>query len=518
MSEGNQEHKKRKFFKSGVIKKFDSFAGECNVDNLKILGNQLRLYNDQPHLIKKHLECLKDLIQLLFKYLIDGEKNSEEDIIGCFKDEEIFLGIKNIYYHENLEINCTIIQSLSILIVNILKSKSFLYFILSNNFVNDLLMIDFSKYDDEYYSYYVNFLKSLAMRLDENTFLLFYNQRSTLFPLLECTLNLYNYSNAMTRTVVNNIILQILKCNIPEVYEIFTGLPSINYFSFLGLRMKDLVNDLCENINNLDPYEDITDLTLFINDILSLKKQKISFLIRNAIFYYFLFPAIFQGLRGIIYSGDAMKEGQDDKNKGIIYIICIITFLINIKDETITYAILQLLLSEKIPEKMDKYILKSPVPNPFYEYKWDKNFQQKIDFTKFISMNYSTEFLGSFIHKDNYHFKDIERTEYNRMREIKNINSKCEEINEREKIVEGIKENNIYEMSQFIFDIFNEKLEAFGFMKNYHQNLGLGVGIKVGVMKEMFQNPKKNKKKSFQSNDSDNSNILKENENGTVHE
>ena len=27
-------------------------------------------------------------------------------------------------------------------------------------------------------------------------------------------------------------------------------------------------------------------------------------------------------------------------------------------------------------------------------------------------------------------------------------------------------------------------------MKNYHQNLGKGLGIKIGVMKRMFKNPK----------------------------
>ena len=487
--------KDRSFRKNSkkVINNFDSFIGNCTVDNLQILGEQLRLYNSQDNIFHKHQETLKDLIQLLFKYLMDGNKNLEEDIIGSFKEEDIFTEIKNIYYHEDYDINCTIIQSLSILLVNIVKSKAFLYFILSKNFINDLLLIDYSKYDDEYYSYYVNFLKSLVMRLDKDTFILFYNKRSNIFPLLTCTLNLYNYSNAMTRTVVNNIILQILKSNISEIYDFFVQLPSINYFSFISLRMKDLINDICVNISNLDPYEDLTDLTLFINDLFSLDLQKINFILRNSIFYYFLLPDIFQCLYVLIYGSEFIK-GQNNNNhnnkKESVIIMCLITFLINIKDETIKYILLQLLLSDYIPEKLDKYILKTPENNPFYIYKWDKDFQKKINFPKFISLNYSNAFLGSFINKDNYHFRDIERTEYNRLREMKTISSKCEEINERIKIIEGNKDNYIYEMSQFIFDIFNEKSENFAFMKNYHQNLGLALGVKVGCMKEMFQNPK----------------------------
>ena len=494
MADVIKESKSRKNSKASVIKNFDVYIGKCNVENLEILGKQLNLYNSQQSYIKKYSEPLKDLIQLLFKYLMEGDKNLEEDIIGSFKDQEIFSGIKNIYYHEDYDINCTIIQSLSILIVNILKSKAFLYFILSNNFVNDLLLIDYSKYDDEYYSYYVNFLKSLVMRLDQNTFLLFYNKRSNLFPLLNCTLNLYNYSNSMIRTVVNNIILQILKCNIDKVYDIFTELPSINYFSYISLRMKDLINDICMNVSNLDPYEDLIDLTLFINDLLSLEKHKINFILRNSIFYYFLMPDIFQCLYTLIYGSDSIKGGNKNvhnNKKESIIILCIITFLINIKDETIKYILLQLLLSEYIPEKLDNYILRTPEKNPFYTYKWDKDFQKNIDFSKFISLNYSNEFLASFINKDNYHFKDMEKTEEKRLREMKTIFTKCEEINERSKILEENIENYTFEMSQFIFDIFNEKVEAFGIMKNYHQNLGNALGVKIGVMKRMFNNPNK---------------------------
>ena len=326
--ETKRQNKSRKSSSKNLIKNFDIYIGKCTVENLEKLGNELRIYNEQPNLIKKNSELLKDLIQLLFKFLMDGDKNEEEDIIGCFKDEDIFTGIRNIYFHEDYDINCTIIQSLSILIVNIVKSKSFLYFILSNNFINDLLLIDYSKYDDEYYSYYVNFIKSLVMRLDESTFILFYNKRSNLFPLLECTLNLYNYSNSMTRTVVNNIILQILKCNINEIYNIFTKLPLVNYFSYISLRMKDLINDMCENISNLDPYEDLTDLTLFINDLLSLNIHKINFILRNAIFYYFLLPDIFQFLYSIIYGCEFFKgnnKNNHNNKKESVIILCLIT-------------------------------------------------------------------------------------------------------------------------------------------------------------------------------------------------
>ena len=475
-----------------IIKNFDPYIDKCSVDNLELLSEQLKLYYTHPNLINKYSSILKDLIQLLFKYLMDGNKNLEEDIIGCFKDEDIFNGIKYIYYLEDYDINCIIIQSLSILIVNIVKSKAFLYCILSNNFVNDLLLIDFSKYDDEFFSYYVNFLKSLVMRIDENTFQLFYNERSCCFPLIDCALNLYNYSNSMTRTVVNNIILQILKCDMEKIYEYFTVLPSVNYFSFISLRMKDIINDLSTNINNLDPYEDLIDLTMFINDLLSLEHPKINFIVRNSIFYYFLMPEIFQSFFVLIYGTDIikMKNKNDYITKKIsIVILCLITFLMNIKDETIRYIILLLLFSEHIPENIEKYIIKIPEPNPFYKYKWNSNFQNEIDFSKFLSLNYSNKFLGSFLNMDNYYLKNISRIQYDIKREMETIQLKCEEINLKSQLEKLEKDKMLYEISQFIFDLFNQNVSAFGDMKNYHNNISNGLGIKIGIIKEMFHNP-----------------------------
>ena len=475
-----------------IIKNFDSFISKCSVENLELLSKQLKLYYTHPKLINKYSSILKDLIQLLFKYLMDGNKNSEEDIIGCFKEEDIFNGIKYIYYVEDYDINCIIIQSLSILIVNIVKSKAFLYCILSNNFVNDLLLVDFSKYDDEFFSYYVNFLKSLVMRIDESTFALFFNERSCCFPLIDCALNLYNYSNSMTRTVVNNIILQTLKCDMEKIYEYFTILPSVNYFSYISLRMKDILNDLCTNINNLDPYEDLIDLTMFVNDLLSLEHPKINFIVRNSIFYYFLLPEIFQSLFVLIYGVDLIKckdKNNYYKKKDSLVILCLLTFLINIKDETTKYIILNLLLSENIPEKLERYIVQIPEKNPFYNYKWNKNFQEEINYSKFLSLNYSNKFLGSFLNNDNYYLKNMDRIHYNIKRELEKISQKNEEINLRGKIEKFDNERAIYEMSQFIFDLFNLDFESFGFMKNYQNNLSNALGIKVGIIKEMFNNP-----------------------------
>ena len=44
-------------------------------------------------------------------------------------------------------------------------------------------------------------------------------------------------------------------------------------------------------------------------------------------------------------------------HESALVILCLLTFLINIKDETTKYIILNILLSESIPENTEKYII-----------------------------------------------------------------------------------------------------------------------------------------------------------------
>lgn len=122
-------------------KNLDKYINNCNIINIKKLSEELKKYCKEPLFIEKYKKSLKELIQILFKYLLDRKKNLKEDIFGSFKDEEIFLYLKKLYYEEDCEINCTMISSLSLLIVNTINSKPFLYFLLSNNFVNDLIVM-----------------------------------------------------------------------------------------------------------------------------------------------------------------------------------------------------------------------------------------------------------------------------------------------------------------------------------------------------------------------------------------
>jgi len=81
-----------------------------------------------------------------------------------------------------------------------------------------------------------------------------------------------------------------------------TGLPFVMYFAFLSCRLRDLVLKLNKQINVDDQRqlvninEDIVDDILYIQDILSLKVDKINYCLINCVYYYMIMPMCINSL------------------------------------------------------------------------------------------------------------------------------------------------------------------------------------------------------------------------------
>jgi protein CLEC16A len=116
----------------------------------------------------------------------------------------------------NKEINLQIIKSFSVLILNTTNMTT-LYYIFSNNFINQIVSNDYRKYDDDFLSYYINFLKSLCQKIDITTIQFFFHKQYNSFPLIESALKFYNHHDPMIKNTVRNILISILKSKIKTV-------------------------------------------------------------------------------------------------------------------------------------------------------------------------------------------------------------------------------------------------------------------------------------------------------------
>lgn len=120
-----------------------------------------------------------------------------------------FLHLNNMNHKQ---INLQIIKSFSVLILNTTNMTT-LYYLFSNNFINQIVSNDYEKYDDDFLSYYINFLKSLVQKMDTTTVQFFFHKQHNSFPLLQSALKFYNHHDPMVKNTVRNILLTILKSN-----------------------------------------------------------------------------------------------------------------------------------------------------------------------------------------------------------------------------------------------------------------------------------------------------------------
>eukprot|EP00891_Asterochloris_glomerata_P000898 jgi/Astpho2/898/e_gw1.00016.296.1_t len=87
-----------------------------------------------------------------------------------------------------------VLQTLSILIQNI-RSKTAIYYLFSNNHLNEIVAMRFDFEDDEVLGYYIGLLKTMSLKLDRSTVQFFFHQdgeRGT-FPLYTEAVKLINH-------------------------------------------------------------------------------------------------------------------------------------------------------------------------------------------------------------------------------------------------------------------------------------------------------------------------------------
>ena len=194
-----------------------SSNANITIQNFTSLYNCLREINEKEK-YKKFKEDLKDIIQLIIDYLIYGDTKGDQSFFETFCELDFMSEFIKASKSKHIDILLQIIKAMSNLILSI-NNKNSLYFIFSKNFINKLITNDeISNTTEDFLSFYINFLKSLAQKIDSTTIQLFYQKEKQSFPLLENAMKLYNNDDSMIRNVVKNIFLKFAKLS--KEYEI----------------------------------------------------------------------------------------------------------------------------------------------------------------------------------------------------------------------------------------------------------------------------------------------------------
>ena len=437
---------------------------------MEMIYSELDFYSKNEQKLKLNMNEVCKLINLIGTYLVKAESfNTTESqlIFDTFCDKD-FMHLLLTYSNFNFyEINLEIIKTFSFLMTNI-KSTTYLYYFFSKNLLNRIINKDYSQYDEEFLSYYINFLKSLSLRLDEHSVHLFYDDKANSFPIIENVIKLYNHRDSMIRNVVRNIVLNVLKIKGVNLQEHFIELPSISYLANLACHLRDMcikINDEVENknINNLPYlYDDLIDEVAYIDDLLNLNLDKINYIIINCVFYYFIIPVLC----------GALGEKSDKISKKVALFL-IIFFFLNMKNEIFKNCLFSLLFFEELSQDLD-YLFTYPQEKANYSFYPENN--KKISFFQYISENYSSKLLLTIIKKDNIIYNKYK----DKYPQLGAIMEKCEgmyeKLNQSKNDYSFIDTKEKIEM--VLNSFFNE--DESNNMSQYHLNLSMSTGLGVG--------------------------------------
>ena len=155
--------------------------------------------------------------------------------------------------------------------------------------------------------------------------------------------------------------------NHEPIYDYLCSLPTCSYFQFLACRFRDLIIDINKHISS-DKFEDlqyfhdeILDDIMYLQDILSLKIDKVNYIITNCFFYYTIMPLLCGTL--------VCKKTPIIMINVSIYVIILLFYYIN--DERFLNLLFSLLFMEEHTHRLTKYLNELPPFPVGYCYKWD---------------------------------------------------------------------------------------------------------------------------------------------------
>ncbi|XP_030571862.1 protein CLEC16A homolog isoform X1 [Drosophila novamexicana] len=139
-----------------------------------------------------------------------------------------------------------LLQTLNILFENI-RNETSLYYLLSNNHVNSIMLHKFDFSDEDVMGYYILFLKTLSLKLNTHTIHFFYNEHTNDFPLYTEAIKFFNHPESMVRIAVRTISLNVYKVQNASMLRFIRDKTAAPYFSnlvwFIGKHILEL--DTC---------------------------------------------------------------------------------------------------------------------------------------------------------------------------------------------------------------------------------------------------------------------------------
>ena len=262
------------------------------------------------------METLREIAEII----IWGDQHDPR-FFDFFAEKNILAHFLRIMSQKNdVTVHIQMLQTLSILMENISCTGS-LYYLFSNDRVNEIITHPFDFSDEELLAYYISFLKSLCLKLDASTVQFFFNQQTQQFPLYTESVKFFNHPESMVRVGVRTMTLAVFKVDEPSVRAFIVSGKSAPYFNNLVW----FIQSKCEELQTLqdklkseptnhvfhkfrDCVDELNDLLYYIQDIYNLKLAELSSVLTVNLMDKLFTPCLLRGL-----AGEQREDGDEEK-------------------------------------------------------------------------------------------------------------------------------------------------------------------------------------------------------------
>ncbi|XP_075973787.1 C-type lectin domain containing ema isoform X2 [Anticarsia gemmatalis] len=244
---------------------------------------------------------LVESLRCIAEILIWGDQN-DSSVFDFFLEKNMlsyFLKIMRQKCGGSSYVCVQLLQTLNILFENI-RNETSLYYLLSNNHVNSIIVHKFDFSDEEVMAYYISFLKTLSLKLNNHTIHFFYNEHTKDFPLYTEAIKFFNHSETMVRIAVRTLTLNVYRVQDASMLRFIRDRTAAPYFSnlvwFIGKHILEL--DACvRNDADHQSQQKLDDLVAehldhlhYINDILCLNIPDLNDVLTEHLLHKLLVP------------------------------------------------------------------------------------------------------------------------------------------------------------------------------------------------------------------------------------
>ncbi|XP_074605981.1 protein CLEC16A-like isoform X2 [Acropora palmata] len=241
---------------------------------------------------------LVETLRSIAEILIWGDQNDSR-VFDFFLEKSMLLYFLKMMSQKSNQICVQLLQTLSILFENI-RNETSLYYLLSNNNVNSIIIHKFDFSDEEVLAYYISFLKTLSLKLNRHTVHFFFNEHKNDFPLYTEAIKFFNHSESMVRIAVRTLTLNVYRVGDKNMLNFIRDKTADPYFWnlvwFIGNHAIELDNCVQKESHHLkcDRLKDLVaehlDHLHYLHDILSLDIQDVNDVLTGHLINRLLIP------------------------------------------------------------------------------------------------------------------------------------------------------------------------------------------------------------------------------------